>query len=92
MEKRQLEVEEQRQRQLEERKARENFDFAAEDESRKVQEASRSRYDNRRDYNKRSSRREPEEEEDEDAVLTEKEKQAIRVSLHNLKNRKDKIS
>ncbi|KAI8075621.1 P-loop containing nucleoside triphosphate hydrolase protein [Thamnidium elegans] len=91
LEKRQLEVEEQRQRQLEERKARENFDFAAEDESRKIQEASRSRYDNRRDYNKRSSRREPEEEEDEDAVLTEKEKQAIRERYFGGERKKRKI-
>lgn len=91
LEKRQKEVEEQRKRQEEERKARENFDMAAEDEYRRVTKPDRyssshssSRYD-RRDYNssKRDrNRREVEETaEDEDALLTEKEKQAVRVRI-----------
>lgn len=51
LEKRQQQVEEQRKKQQEERKARENFDLAAEDEYRKTQDFSRSsssRYDDRR--------------------------------------------
>lgn len=69
---------------MEERKARENFDQAAEDEYRRTQDVRSSRYDNRRDYNKRDRRtRELDEAamaEEEDAALTEKEKQAIRVN------------
>lgn len=86
-----MEVEEQRQKQQEERKARENFDHAAEDEYRKTQDARSSRYDrsdhrdSRRDYNKRDRRRDIDEAamaEEEDAALTEKEKQAIRVCIN----------
>lgn len=106
LEKRQKEVEEQRKKQAEERKARENFDLqaelAVEDDYRHTQDYGRSssRYDRRDDrrgrddrgrgssgdYNKRdrNSRRNMDEDElaeMEDAALTEKEKQAIRVCI-----------
>lgn len=59
MEKRQQEVEAQRKKQQEERKARENFDLAAEDEYRRTQDFSRSssRYDDRRDRDRDRDRR-----------------------------------
>ncbi|CAO3620935.1 unnamed protein product [Mucor fragilis] len=91
LEKRQQEVEAQRKKQQEERKARENFDLAAEDEHRKTQDFSRSsfssRYDDRRDrdrdrdrrgnynYNKRG--RDSKREVAEDAALGEDEDAAL---------------
>ncbi|GAN08722.1 pre-mRNA-splicing ATP-dependent RNA helicase prp28 [Mucor ambiguus] len=115
LEKRQQEVEAQRKKQQEERKARENFDLAAEVEHRKTQDFSRpsfsSRYDDRRDrdrdrdrdrrgdysYNKRSrdSRRDSVDDAamgiDEDAALTEKEKQAVRERYFGGERKKRKI-
>jgi ATP-dependent RNA helicase DDX23/PRP28 len=86
LEKRQKEVEEQKQKQAEDRKRREMFDMAAEDEYRRTTPVSSSRYDrrsDRREYTRRDrdGRKNMEDVEDEDAALTEKEKQAIRVCI-----------
>ncbi|ORE03761.1 P-loop containing nucleoside triphosphate hydrolase protein [Rhizopus microsporus var. microsporus] len=78
LEKRQKEVEEKRRKQEEERRARENFDHAAEDEYRRLSQ--------RRPDNKRR-----EEENDNDADLTEKEKQAIRERYFGGERKKRKI-
>jgi ATP-dependent RNA helicase DDX23/PRP28 len=93
LEKRQREVEEQRQKQAEDRKRRDNFDMAAEDEYRKTTPAPSSRYDrrsDRREYTRRDrdGRKNAEDVEDEDAALTEKEKQAVRVCKFYLKTSK----
>ncbi|KAI8368683.1 P-loop containing nucleoside triphosphate hydrolase protein [Choanephora cucurbitarum] len=92
LEKRQKEVEQIRQKQTEERKAREKFDFAAEDEYRRTQD--RSRHDSRRSdrRDKRDRYRDYEEEEQAmDAALTEKEKQAIRERYFGGERKKRKI-
>ncbi|KAI8987041.1 P-loop containing nucleoside triphosphate hydrolase protein [Pilobolus umbonatus] len=99
LEKRQKEVEAQRQKQAEERKAREHFDMAAEDEYRKTQDFSRSRYDRggrndrRSDYKRERDRRDSQEDltEKEEATLTEKEKQAIRERYFGGERKKRKI-
>lgn len=86
LEKRQKEVEEQRQKQAEDRKRRENFDMAAEDEQRRTTPAPASRHErrpDRREYTRRDrdGRKNAEDVQDEEAALTEKEKQAIRVCV-----------
>ncbi|RCI02000.1 DEAD (Asp-Glu-Ala-Asp) box polypeptide 23 [Rhizopus stolonifer] len=97
LEKRQQEVEQIRKKQSEERKARENFDLAAEDEYRRIQDSSRSRYDNNRrrnDYShgKRDRQRDYDKFlEEEEAALTEKEKQAIRERYFGGERKKRKI-